>query len=499
MRPLRSLSTFGRAVERLEALGSLRRWRAAGNKKAQCGQKHGHTPDDSLDVIATIGVDRVFRTVSPACKTILGYEPEELIGRSYMDLVHPDDRDRSAMLITAIAGGVAEVRLENRLRRKDGSIAWIEWRAVAQPEEGAVYCLARDLTNRKRAGEEIRRLNETLDTRLMERIDKLEATIAELEHDKHTLQEREKRFRVMLSNVSDLITVIGADGTVYYENISAVERLLGYRPEIKAKESNAFEWIHQNDVERALSLFAEVLSNPGVHPPIEFPVPHADGSERHFEHTINNLVDDPEVGGIVISSRDITERKALQEQLAHQASHDFLTELPNRALFMDRLEHALTRAKRRRIKVAVLLVDLDDFKLINDGLGHEMGDRLLVAVAKRLQTCLRHADTAARLGGDEFAILLEDITDVGEATRVAERIAGALREPFILGGRQLLTSASIGVVLGTPTHDEPKKLLRGADLAMYQAKGSGKARYSVLDPSTNARALKHLESRNDLR
>jgi diguanylate cyclase (GGDEF)-like protein len=128
-----------------------------------------------------------------------------------------------------------------------------------------------------------------------------------------------------------------------------------------------------------------------------------------------------------------------------------------------------------------------------------VGDRLLVAVAKRLQTCLRHADTAARLGGDEFAILLEDITDVGEATRVAERIAGALREPFILGGRQLLTSASIGVVLGTPTHDEPNKLLRDADLAMYQAKGSGKVRYSVLDPSTNARALKHLESRNDLR
>src|SRR3712207_6041545 len=195
MRPLRSLSTFGRAVGRLEALGSLRRWRDAWNKKPQFGQQQKHTPDDSLALIASIGVDRVFRTLSPACKPILGYEPEELIGRSYMDLVHPDDRDRSAMLTTAIAGGVAEVRLENRLRRKDGSIAWIEWMAVAQPEEGAVYCLARDLTNRERAGEEIRRLNETLDTRLVERIDKLEATIAELEHDKHTLQEREKRFR----------------------------------------------------------------------------------------------------------------------------------------------------------------------------------------------------------------------------------------------------------------------------------------------------------------
>jgi diguanylate cyclase (GGDEF)-like protein len=237
-------------------------------------------------------------------------------------------------------------------------------------------------------------------------------------------------------------------------------------------------------------MFAEVLSNPGVHPPIEFPVPHADGSQRYFEHTVNNLVDDPDVRGIVISSRDITERKALQEQLAHQAFHDFLTDLPNRALFMDRLEHVLTRAKRRRLKVAVLLVDLDYFKLINDDRGHEVGDRLLVAVAKRLQTCLRHADTAARLGGDEFAILLEDVTDVGEATRVAERIAGALREPFILGGRQLLTSASIGVVLGTPTtYDEPRKLLREADLALYQAKASGKARYSIFDPSMNARTL----------
>ena len=489
MRLLRSLSTFGWAVGRLEVLGLLRRQQAAGSKEAQHGEKRKRAPDVSPDLIATIGVDRVFRTVSPACKTILGYEPEELIGRSYLDLVHPDDRDRSAMLISAIAGGVAEVRLENRLRRKDGSVARIEWRAAALPEEGAVYCLACDVTNRKRADGEIQRLNETLETRLMERIGHLEAANAELEHDKQVLCEREQRSRAMLNNVSDLITVIGPDGTVYYENTSTVERLLGYRPEEKVKETNAFKWIDQNDVERALSMFAEVLDTPGVHPPVEFRVPHANGSMRHFEHTVNNLVDDPDVRGIVISSRDITERKALQEQLAHRAFHDFLTDLPNRALFMDRLEHVLVRAKRGGIKVAVLFVDLDDFKFINDGLGHEVGDRLLVAVAKRLQTCLRHADTAARLGGDEFAILLEDVTDLSEATRVAERIAEVLREPFILEGRQLLTSASIGIVLGTPAHDEPGKLLRDADLALYQAKGSGKARYSIFDPSMNARTL----------
>ena len=202
---------------------------------------------------------------------------------------------------------------------------------------------------------------------------------------------------------------------------------------------------------------------------------------------------------VLASVRDITERKALEEQLAHQAFHDSLTDLPNRALFMDRLDHALAQADRQVDKVAVLFVDLDNFKLINDSLGHEVGDRLLVAVADRLRACLRPGDTAARLGGDEFTILLEGVTDTRGATQVAERVAEALRAPFDLEERRLFTSASIGIVLNTTAQDEPGDLLRNADLALYQAKGNGKAGYTVFDHSMSAHALEHLELGNDLR
>jgi diguanylate cyclase (GGDEF)-like protein len=195
---------------------------------------------------------------------------------------------------------------------------------------------------------------------------------------------------------------------------------------------------------------------------------------------------------------DATERKTLEEQLAHRAFHDSLTDLPNRALFMDRLGHTLAQADRRGGKVAVLFVDLDNFKLVNDSLGHEAGDRLLVAMAERLRRCLRPGDTAARLGGDEFTILLEGV-DMRDATRVAERVAEALRAPFDLEERQIFTSASIGIVLNTTNQDEPANLLRNADLALYQAKGSGKASYTVFDPGMSTHALEHLELGNDLR
>jgi diguanylate cyclase (GGDEF)-like protein len=196
---------------------------------------------------------------------------------------------------------------------------------------------------------------------------------------------------------------------------------------------------------------------------------------------------------------DITERKALQEQLEYQALHDALTGLPNRALFMDRLQHALVRTRRRKGEIAVLFMDLDNFKVINDSLGHEAGDKLLVAVAERLRARLRPEDTAARLGGDEFVILLEDLTDVGEATRVAERIAEALRTAFVLNRREVFVTASIGIALSDDARKEPADLLRNADLAMYRAKHAGRAHYEVFEEKMNARALERLEMENDLR
>jgi diguanylate cyclase (GGDEF)-like protein/PAS domain S-box-containing protein len=224
-----------------------------------------------------------------------------------------------------------------------------------------------------------------------------------------------------------------------------------------------------------------------------------DGTSFPVEYTSTPILQDGEVVGAVVTFRDITERKALEEQLQHQAFHDPLTGLPNRALFMDRLEHALTRANWRGSRVAVLFMDLDNFKVINDSLGHEVGDQLLAAVAERLEACLRPEDTASRLGGDEFTILVEDVTSVGEAVQIAERIAEILQPPFALEDQEIFATVSTGIALNSPTREEPADLLRHADLAMYRAKHRGKARYEVFEPSMDAKAVERLMLETGLR
>jgi diguanylate cyclase (GGDEF)-like protein len=179
--------------------------------------------------------------------------------------------------------------------------------------------------------------------------------------------------------------------------------------------------------------------------------------------------------------RHIAERRALESQLEYQASHDHLTDLPNQTSFYENLGRALARARRQGGKVALLFLDLDDFKLVNDTLGHQIGDRVLVEVAERLKRCLREADTAARLGGDEFAVVLEDVADASEATKVAERFQAQLRAPLDLREYRLFTTASIGIAVGTD--ERPEALLRAADMAMYQAKNTGKGHHAVSDLS----------------
>jgi diguanylate cyclase (GGDEF)-like protein/PAS domain S-box-containing protein len=309
--------------------------------------------------------------------------------------------------------------------------------------------------------------------------------------------ESEQRFRSLVQYSSDIITILGADGTVLYVS-PAVQRVTGYNPEEQVG-TNAFGSVHPDDTERALNTFAEVLKRPGLHPPLEFRVPHKDGSWRYLEHVVNNLLDDPAVRGVVVNSWDVTERKALVEQLSYQAFHDLLTGLPNRALFMNRLEHTLTRAKRRGSMVAVLFTDLDNFKVINDSLGHKAGDQLLIAVAERLKTCLRPEDTAARLGGDEFTILVEDVAGVGEAVQIAERIADILRPPFALEEQEVFATVSTGIALNSTAQEQPADLLRYADLAMYRAKRRGKARYEVFEPSMDAKVVERLILETGLR
>lgn len=228
--------------------------------------------------------------------------------------------------------------------------------------------------------------------------------------------------------------------------------------------------------------------------------------ERIYETHTTPLKDaQGRLTGVAGAAYDLTEHKRLEKQLAHQAFHDALTGLPNRALFLDRLEHALARAERLHSSVAVLFVDLDNFKVVNDSLGHAAGDALLSAVARRLSVCIRPGDTIARLGGDEFTVLLEDVAALETATEIGARIAEELRLPLEVQGHTLFVSASIGVARsGLPAPGGAAlplagDLLREADIAMYQAKNGGKSRCTVFDREMNAQAMERMELEGDLR
>jgi diguanylate cyclase (GGDEF)-like protein/PAS domain S-box-containing protein len=298
------------------------------------------------------------------------------------------------------------------------------------------------------------------------------------------LSRSEARFRSLVQNASDVIIIVDAAANILYES-PAVERILGYKPQDRVG-TNALTTINQDEAPRVVEILSYVAQNPGEFRTLEFRVKHADGNWRWLEVTVSNLLDDPSVGGIVGNYRDITERKILEEQLAHQASHDALTGLANRALFRDRLQHALARGVRHGEPTSILFLDLDDFKTVNDSLGHSAGDEMLVAVGERLKGCLRQSDMAARFGGDEFAILLEDTGRV-EAEVTARRILRTLAAPVDVLGRQLRAQASIGIAVAEEGRGTQEELLRNADVAMYAAKGGGKARYAVFSGNDRVR------------
>jgi diguanylate cyclase (GGDEF)-like protein/PAS domain S-box-containing protein len=222
-----------------------------------------------------------------------------------------------------------------------------------------------------------------------------------------------------------------------------------------------------------------------------------DGRFIEADVTSSDLVFDG-VDAVLLAVQDVTERNRLEGQLRHRAFHDALTQLANRSLFGDRIEHAIARQTRAEASVAVVVGDLDGFKTINDSLGHTAGDQLLVAAAQRLQNQLRPGDTAARLGGDEFAVLLEDVADVDEVQALAGRLLEVFTEPYAIAGKQLLVTASLGVAVNRPG-DGAEELVRNADMAMYLAKSAGKACYRVYEPEMHDAALARLDMEAELR
>jgi diguanylate cyclase (GGDEF)-like protein/PAS domain S-box-containing protein len=401
---------------------------------------------------------------------ILGYRDlesmlETNVGDIYLD---PEDRRRWQRAFT---GPGAVHSFEARVRRRlDGVVIWVRFtvRAV-RGEEGEILHYEgalEDVTDRRRAEE--------------------------------ALRVSEERFRSLVQNASDLISILDADATVRYESPSHT-RVLGLEPEAHTGRS-LLDLVHPDDRPVVDEALRQLLDRPDDIVTFEHRLRHHDGSWRVIESTASNLLAQAAVAGVVLNSHDITDRKLAEEKLLHDALHDELTGLPNRALFMDRLRGSMDRSRREPERLtAVLFLDLDRFKIVNDSLGHLVGDDLLIQIAGSLAGALRPSDTIARVGGDEFAILLEGGRDVSDAVRVAERIHDRLTAPIHLGSHELFATASIGIAVHTPEYERPEDLLRDADTAMYRAKSQGRACHVVFNKVMHRFVMARLQLETDLR
>jgi PAS domain S-box-containing protein len=338
----------------------------------------------------------------------------------------------------------------------------------------------------------------------------------QLQRIRRRLADREQIFQLITENAADMIAVIDRDGRRIY-NSPAYQKILGYDPE-ELSATSSMDQIHPDDLARVREASAKANST-GRGERLEYRIRHKDGSWRFLESTasaIRSLKGEP--NGLVIVNRDITERKRAEEKLAHQSFHDGLTGLPNRALFLDRLQRSITHSRRHPdFKFAVLFIDIDEFKVFNESLGHAAGDRLLVQITERLSASLRGVDTVsrprlaevenpyvgestlARPGGDEFTVLIEELHDPSDAIRVAERIQQRLAVPFDSKNQQIVLSVSIGIAFSNMCAVEAQDVLRDAEIAMYRAKSTGKARCEVFDHAMHAGAIKRLQLETDLR
>ena len=333
----------------------------------------------------------------------------------------------------------------------------------------------------------------------------------QLQRMRRRLAERDQIFQLITENAADMIAVVDGTGKRIY-NSPAYQHILGYSAE-ELKTTSSIEQIHPDDRQRVLEAAHKARST-GHGQRMEYRIRHKDGSWRILESTasaIRNAKGQTEK--LVIVNRDISERKRAEELLAHNAFHDGLTNLPNRNLFLDRLQRALVLSKRHTdYKFAVLFIDIDEFKVFNDSLGHKVGDEVLIQIGRRLTASLREVDTIARpqlgpskddtlarLGGDEYTILLEDIRSPSDAIRVAERLQSRLAVPFTVQGYEIVVNASVGIALSTPACAHAEDLLRDANIAMYRAKRAGKARCEVFDTAMHEGAVRRLELETELR
>ena len=432
-------------------------------------QRYRSLFEESRDAVYITAHDGRFLDVNRSFLEMFGYTRDDLLRRNAAELyVDVSDRQRFQREVEA-RGSVRDY--EVRLRRGDGTVlhALLSAAAYHDSDGHALWYqgIIHDFSARKEAED------------ALARSEHFARTIVSSVAEGVVVYDRELRYQVWNRFMEEL-TGTKAEELIGKRALDSFPHLKQYGIDTLLERALAGERVRSEDT------------------PYRVPSSGRDGwvTALYAPHVAPN----GEIIGVVAIIHDVTERKRAEEQLLHNAFHDSLTGLPNRALFLDRLERLIKHTQRHpHYCFAVLFLDLDRFKVINDSLGHGIGDDLLIAIGHRLEACLREGDSVARLGGDEFAILLDDVRDVNEAIRVADRIERELAAPFYMRGHEVFTSTSIGIALSTPSYTKPGELLRDADTAMYRAKTDGRGHYEVFDREMHLEAVEQLKIETDMR
>jgi len=410
------------------------------------------------------------RHYNPALQVLLGYDDEELRGIQPQTLTHPDDLPQSLALMDEIRVGRRDSYvIEKRWRRRDDAWIWVRVTLTAlRAHDGTLQqtiAMVEDITARHEA--------------------------------EAALRHSEGRGRALLEHTADVIAIVDADGRRRYGN-PALGRLLGYA-DGEALPFRDFDLVHPDDLPALRAALAASAAAPRAQTPFTYRLRARDGSWHHFEALLTNFLDDPDIGGLVLNARDVTARKTIEAQLAHRSAHDPLTGLPNRAAFMARIEAALARAGAESAPTALLAIDVDRFKRINESLGPEAGDELLRLVAGRLRRACSADTFVAHLGGDIFAVIPDHFRNAAAARLLADRLLAALNGPCTVVGHEIAIGASIGIALGHRADTTPDRLLRDAESALGRAKARGRGRAELFVAEMADVALKRLSMEAALR
>ena len=423
--------------------------------------------ENSSDIVAVLDASMRMSYVSPAVRPALGYEPRSVLEGEFTILVADSSRSDFVRAVEEITSGErSEVTQELELADVSGTVKWFDLHIADRrndPDIGGIAVNARDITERREADA--------------------------------ALRQNEARFKALVQHSSDLVAVLDDVGRFIYVSPSS-QGLLGV-PSEELIGLPAVDFIAPEQRNAVSVRIIGDMAGKGVPQHMELRAVSADGHPLILDATVTDLSHDPAVGGVVINARDITVSHKLESDLRFAAYHDSLTGLANRLLLMKKIEE--TRQDDAIAGIALLFIDLDDFKTINDGLGHAVGDEVLNLVASRLRTVLRLRDTAARLGGDEFAVLLTECYSDDDVIALAGRVLSAIAEPIDLADRELHISASVGISVAWGDRPSPTTMLRDADAAMYKAKQGGKNRAELFESSLQETAMDRLELSTDLR